>query len=105
MIHYIENEKILKEVLESKKLVIIDFFATWCEPCQMLSGVLKKIEKKYEDTINVYQVDVDEAQEISIRYHILAMPTLLFFKDGEEVERQVGYVNEEKLSKIVEELS
>lgn len=104
MIHYIENERILSEVLNNDKLVMIDFFATWCEPCKQFSPVLQKMEKKYEEKIEIFKVDVDESQNVAIRYQISAMPTLLFFKDGEEVERQVGYLDEQKLEKIIQEL-
>lgn len=104
MIHYIENERILSEVLENEKLVLIEFYAPWCEPCKMLSPVLKSIEEKMSEKIVVYKVDVDENQEIKMRYQITAMPTILFFKEGEEIERQVGFVSEEKLSQIIMEL-
>ena len=56
------------------------------------------------EKIVVYKVDVDENQEIKMRYQITAMPTILFFKEGEEIERQVGFVSEEKLSQIIMEL-
>ncbi|MBQ9280330.1 MAG: thioredoxin [Clostridia bacterium] len=104
MIHYIENERILSEVLNNDKLVIVDFFATWCEPCKLLAPVLKKACEKYEDKVEVFKVDVDETQSIAMRYHISAMPTLIFFKNGEEVERQVGCLGEEKLERIINDL-
>lgn len=104
MIHHIENERILSEVLKNEKLVIIDFFAEWCGPCQMLSPILVEIEKEYSEKLEIYKVNVDESQECAMRYGITAMPTLLFFKNGEEVERQVGYLEREELEKIVQEL-
>lgn len=104
MIHHIENERILSEVLKNEKLVIIDFFAEWCGPCQMLSPILVEIEKEYSEKLEIYKVNVDENQECAMRYGITAMPTLLFFKNGEEVERQVGYLEREELEKIVQEL-
>ncbi len=104
MIHHIENERILSEVLKNEKLVIVDFFAEWCGPCQMLSPILIEIEKEYSEKLEIYKVNVDESQECAMRYGITAMPTLLFFKNGEEVERQVGYLEREELEKIVQEL-
>ena len=104
MIHYIENGQIVKEVIKSEKLVIVDFFATWCVPCQMMSEVLKGVEKEYEDVLEIFKVDVDENQETAIRYDVTAMPTLIFFKDGEEVERKVGYIEREELVSIIEDL-
>ena len=104
MIHYIENGQIVSEVIKNDKLVIIDFFATWCVPCQMMSEVLREIEKEYEDVVEILKVDVDENQETAIRYDVTSMPTLVFFKDGEEVERNVGYIEKDELTSIIEDL-
>ena len=104
MIHYIENGQIINEVTKSEKLVIVDFFATWCVPCQMMSEVLRDTEKEYEDVIEVFKVDIDENQETAIRYDVTSMPTLVFFKDGEEVERKIGYIEKEELVLIMEDL-
>ena len=104
MIHYIENGQIINEVTKSEKLVIVDFFATWCVPCQMMSEVLRDTEKEYEDVIEVFKVDIDENQETAIRYDVTSMPTLVFFKDGEEVERKIGYIEKEELVSIIEDL-
>lgn len=104
MIHHIENEKILTEVLNSDKLIVIDFFAEWCGPCQMLTPIIKELDEKYEN-VEFFKVDVDETQECAVRYGVTAMPTLIFFKNGEEVERQVGYIEKEELAQIIEELT
>lgn len=104
MIHYIENGQIVSEVIKNDKLVIIDFFATWCVPCQMMSEVLREIEKEYEDVVEIFKVDVDENQETAIRYDVTSMPTLVFFKDREEVERNVGYIEKDELTSIIEDL-
>ena len=104
MIHYIENGQIINEVTKSEKLVIVDFFATWCVPCQMMSEVLRDTEKEYEDVIEVFKVDIDENQETAIRYDVTSMPTLVFFKDGEEDERKIGYIEKEELVSIIEDL-
>lgn len=104
MIHYIENGQIINEVTKSEKLVIVDFFATWCVPCQMMSEVLRDTEKEYEDVIEVFKVDIDENQETAIRYDVTSMQTLVFFKDGEEVERKIGYIEKEELVSIIEDL-
>lgn len=104
MVHHIENDQIISEVLKNDKLVIIDFFATWCGPCQMIAPVLVNLDKKYADEIEIYKVNVDENQDSAIRYGVSSVPTLIFFKDGEEIERQIGFMDEEELSKIIEEI-
>ncbi len=103
MIHHIENERVLSEVLNNEKLVIIDFFAEWCGPCQMLTPILQEIDKEYGDTVEIYKVNVDESADCAMRYGVTAMPTMVFFKDGEEVERVVGYMPKEELVKIIKE--
>lgn len=103
MIHHIENEKILSEVLKSDKLIVVDFFAEWCGPCQMLTPIIRELDEIF-DNVEFFKVDVDETQECAVRYGVTAMPTLIFFKNGEEIERQVGFLEKEELSKIIEEL-
>lgn len=104
MIHYIEEHQIIGEITKSDKLIIIDFFATWCVPCQMMAEVLHDVEKEYESDIEVFKVDVDENQDTAIRYEINSMPTLVFFKDGEEIERKIGFLDISELTAIVEDL-
>jgi thioredoxin 1 len=77
-------------LLESEKLVIVDFWATWCGPCRMLSPLLDEVEEEMADKIVVVKVNVDDADEIAMRYRIMSIPTLLFFKDGQMVDRTVG---------------
>lgn len=104
MIHHIENERILSEVLNGDKLVVVDFFATWCGPCQELSPILVELDKQYNGEVQFYKVDVDESQDCAIRYGVNAMPTLVFFKDGNEIERKVGFLPKEELEELIEEL-
>ena len=77
-------------LLESEKLVIVDFWATWCGPCRMLSPLLDEVEAEMADQVEVVKVNVDDADEIAMRFRIMSIPTLLFFKNGELVDRTVG---------------
>ena len=77
-------------LLEDQKLVIVDFWATWCGPCRMLSPLLDEIEEEMSDKITVVKVNVDDADEIAMRYRIMSIPTLLFFKNGQVVDKTVG---------------
>jgi thioredoxin 1 len=78
------------ELLESEKLVIVDFWATWCGPCRMLTPILDEVEEEMPDEIQVVKVNVDDADEIAAQYRIMSIPTLLFFKNGELVDKTVG---------------
>lgn len=78
------------ELLQDSKLVIVDFWATWCGPCRMLSPILDQIEEEMPDQITVVKVNVDDADEIAAQYRIMSIPTLLFVKNGEIVDKTVG---------------
>lgn len=77
------------EVLKSEKPVLIDFWATWCGPCKMLSPIVDELSEEV-DTVKFVGVDVDQSERLAIKYGISSIPCLVLFKDGEEVKRTVG---------------
>ena len=89
-------------LLESEKLVIVDFWATWCGPCRMLSPLLDEVEEEMADKVTVVKVNVDDADEIAYRYRIMSIPTLIFFKDGKMVDRTVGAMPKSTLVERIE---
>ena len=78
------------ELLQDGKLVIVDFWATWCGPCRMLSPLLDEVEEEMGDKVTVVKVNVDDADEVAMQYRIMNIPTLLFFKNGQLVDKTVG---------------
>jgi thioredoxin 1 len=102
MIHHIEDKNITEEVIKnSNKLVIVDFYAEWCMPCQMLAPILKELDDKYEN-VEIFKVNIDESEEYAMLNNITSVPTLIFYHEGKETERIVGLESLEKLSNIVE---
>ncbi len=85
------NEENFKEkVVESNKLTVVDFWATWCGPCRKLGPVLDEIADEMPEEINIYKVNADENMKIAKEYSVSGLPSLLIFKDGQPVERLVG---------------
>ena len=78
------------ELLQDSRLVIVDFWATWCGPCRMLSPLLDEVEEEMADKIVVVKVNVDDADEVAAQFRIMNIPTLLFFKGGQIVDKTVG---------------
>ena len=78
------------EVLDSKTPVLVDFWATWCGPCRMLAPVIAQIAVKYEGTVKVGKVDVDENPELAESFNVSSIPTLILFKDGKPVAQRTG---------------
>ncbi len=79
------------EIANHKGYALIDFWATWCQPCRMMAPVLENAEKQLGDTINFCKVDVDEQQQMAADFDIMSIPTLVVFKDGQEIKRLSGY--------------
>ncbi len=78
------------KALNDGKLMMVDFWADWCGPCKMLGPVIDDLANQYEGKAIVGKVNVDEEQELAIRYGVMSIPTVIFFKDGKEIERKVG---------------
>ncbi len=84
-----DDQKFEEEVLKSDKPVLVDFWATWCGPCKMLSPIVDELSEEV-DTVKFVGVDVDQSERLAIKYGISSIPCLVLFKDGEEVKRTVG---------------
>ena len=87
-----------EEVLKSEVPVVVDFWATWCGPCQLQSPELAKFEREHEGKIKTAKINVDEQPELSAQYGVQAIPALILFKDGDEVKRTVGLQTLDKLN-------
>ena len=93
------------EIVAGDKPVMIDFWATWCGPCRILSPTVDEIADEYADRITVAKCNVDDAEEIAMQYRIMSIPTLLFFKGGEVVDKRVGVVSKEEIVSIINSIA
>ena len=80
------------EILSSNDLVLVDFWATWCGPCRMLAPTVEAVAKEYDGKVAVVKCNVDDCEDLAVRHGIRNIPTLIFFKGGEMVDRLVGNV-------------
>jgi thioredoxin 1 len=79
-------------VLDSKAPVLVDFYATWCGPCKMISPMLDELAQTYAGKVRFCKVDIDQAPDVASKYAVSGVPTLVVFKGGEEIDRKVGAV-------------
>lgn len=101
MVHF--DMETFDKALEEGKLMMVDFWAEWCGPCQMLGPVIESLAEEYEGRAVVGKVNTDEEQELAIRYRVMNIPTVLFFKDGREIERRAGVMPPDAFVQILEE--
>ena len=98
------NESEFKvKVLENKKIVLLDFFANWCGPCKMLTPVLEQVESERPD-VEVLKVNIDQDEELAKKFGVLSIPTIVYFVNGEEKDKTVGYRQKAQILDIIDNL-
>ena len=96
------NKETFDEALGKGELMMVDFWAEWCGPCKMLGPVIDQLAQEYEGKAVIGKVNVDEEQELAMSFGISSIPTVVFFKDGEEIERLVGVMPPEDFVQVLE---
>ncbi len=97
------NKEELNEILKNNALVLVDFYASWCMPCKMLSPIIEEIAKEYEGKVVVCKIDIDENEELANEYNIMSVPTVIIFKNNENVEEIIGLNNKSKYTRALDE--
>ena len=92
----ITNSNFREDVLNSEKITIVDFYADWCGPCKMMSPIIDKIAEENKE-VKVGKLNVDEAQDIAIKYNVMSIPTIIIFKNGMEFKRFVGVTSKSEI--------
>ena len=96
----VTSENFESEVLQSDKPVLIDFYAEWCGPCKMLSPIVDEVAEENTD-IKVVKINVDNAQDLAMKYQVMSIPTLVVIKDGKEVNRSVGLIDKADVISLI----
>lgn len=102
MIISVKGNNFQEEAVNTDKLVLVDFYATWCGHCKALAPVLEEVSEKYSDSIKIVKVDVDEEESIAAKFGIVSIPTIVFLKNGQTVTSFVGLKSAAEIEKLVE---
>lgn len=97
----IKNTNFEEEVVKSDKPVLLDFWASWCGPCRMLSPIVDEVAEELTGSIKVGKVNVDEESDLASQYQIMSIPTLVVIKDGKEVKRSVGVISKQEIKDLI----
>lgn len=88
--------------ITKKDVVLVDFSAEWCGPCKMIAPVLEQLSKEMEGKVKIIGIDVDQEQQLAMRYNVMSIPTLLLFKNGEVLGQVVGFQSKPMLEKFIQ---
>ena len=97
----VNNENFENEILQSRMPVLLDFWASWCGPCKMMSPVVDEIAESMNTSIKVGKINVDECPELASKYEVMSIPTFVVLKDGKETGRTVGVQSKEEIVKLI----
>ena len=104
MVLKLTDQNFDQKVIKAKKPVLVDFWAPWCGPCQMVGPVIEELAKEYEGKIEVGKLNVDENQKMAQKYGVMSIPTVIIFKNGKEGRKQIGFPGKETYQKLIEEV-
>ncbi|MEM0542774.1 thioredoxin [Flavobacterium sp. j3] len=90
-----------QKIVNSDKPVLVDFFATWCGPCQSLAPILKEVKDSLGERVSIIKIDVDKNQEIASSYQVRGVPTMMLFQNGKQLWRQSGVLSKEQIVNVI----
>ena len=101
MVLHLQGKDFEKEVIQSETPAVVEFYADWCGPCRMVSPVIEKLAGKYSGKVKVVKVNVDDNQELAMKFNVMSIPTIMIFKDGKAVDQAIGAAPSEFYEKLL----
>lgn len=101
-VKHITNKNFEQEVVKEDKLVVLDFWATWCGPCRAIGPVVEELAEQYEGKAVIGKVNVDDESDLARKFKVMSIPTIMFFKNGELIDKVVGLRSKEDLEELIE---
>jgi thioredoxin 1 len=95
-------KKSFNEIIQSGSTVLVDFSADWCGPCQMLAPILKEVKSEVGEAVKIIKIDVDKNQALASRYQVMGVPTLILFRNGNQIWRQSGLLQKHQLLEVLQ---
>ncbi|MBE7641287.1 MULTISPECIES: thioredoxin [Salegentibacter] len=89
------------DIIKGEKAVLVDFHATWCGPCKTLAPILKEVKAELGDTVKIVKIDVDKNQELAGKYQVRGVPTMILFKNGQQLWRQSGVLQKADIIEVI----
>ena len=102
MVEVLNSQNFEEKVLKAEGKVLVDFFATWCGPCKMLSPIVDEVAEDREGSLTVGKLDIDESMDLAQKYQVASVPTLILFENGEPVRRSIGLIPQEALEEFID---
>lgn len=103
MVKEINSQSFNKDVLEENSPVVVDFWATWCGPCRMLSPIMEEVSDEFNGKVKFVKINVDENPDLAQKYNIASIPTVMVFKDGNVKQNMIGFRPKDEIIKILNE--
>lgn len=101
----VNDDNFDEKVLKAQKPVMVDFYADWCGPCKAAAPVIETLAEEYQGKLLVAKLDVDANPKIASQHQVMSIPTVIFFKDGQEVDRQIGFSGREKYEEGIKKIA
>lgn len=101
MILEVDKNNFKEEVLEANKVVLVDFWATWCNPCKMMHPVLEELDKEVGETVQIVKIDIDKEPQLAANFGVMSIPTFIVFEKGNAVNTSIGMQSKDSLKKLL----